>query len=74
MKELAKGTIGEMLAGRDTPCPNGWAVAEVSALPKILAMLQSISVVHQDLTPHNVLLALNGKLKPEGFGIAKMLL
>lgn len=73
--ELAKCDLEKHLQDSKTkPYATKRAVSEVSDLLKTIAMLHSISSVHRDLTPHNIFVARNGKLKLADFGIARVIL
>lgn len=71
--ELAAGTVEDYMTKHGNFARRK-AVTEVTALLKVLSALHSISVVHRDLTPMNVLVTMDGRLKLADFGIARTLL
>jgi serine/threonine protein kinase len=75
VSELAKGDLESLMEANPDFCYSPKrALSEVAALLKTMAMLHSISSVHRDLTPRNIFLAHDGKLKLADFGIARVLL
>lgn len=74
--ELARGDLESHLIERGPykAYTSKRASSEVAALLKTLAMLHSISSVHRDLTPRNIFVSQDRKLKLADFGIAKVLL
>jgi len=75
VSELARGDLESIMSANPGFCYSPKrALDEVASLLKTLALLHSISSVHRDLTPRNIFLALDGKLKLADFGIARVLL
>lgn len=75
VSELAKGDLESLMENDSGFCYSPKkALSEVAALLKTLAMLHGISSVHRDLTPRNIFLAQDGKLKLADFGIARVLI
>lgn len=72
MQLIAGSDLGDVLAQRDR-LPLNWAVAIGAQIAAVLAAAHSVSLVHRDLKPRNVMLSPDGTIKVLDFGVAALL-
>jgi len=70
--ELAEhGAVADYLVRTEKPWPEARARREIMALLKLLDQLHGGSATHRDITPFNIFVCRNGRLKLGDFGIAR---
>lgn len=71
MEYLPGGTLAEQVAGR-LPLPDAQIVDYGRQIAAGLAAAHEYGLIHRDVTPRNVLVGNDGRLKVTDFGIAKL--
>lgn len=71
MEYLPRGTLAEQIAGR-LPLPDAQIVDYGRQIAAGLAAAHEHGLIHRDVTPRNVLVGNDGRLKVTDFGIAKL--
>jgi serine/threonine protein kinase len=71
---VESGTVHDLLSETRRPWSQKRAGPEIIALLKLLGQLHGAGAVHRDITPKNVFLCANRRLKLGDFGIAKQTL